>query len=80
MKLRKALIWVLAMLLLCSAPVHAEEDTELRGYWKGHGWKFVSLGQYPYEKDGTVAPVLWRVLEIKDNVALLITEYVIDTQ
>ena len=80
MRLKKALIWLLALLMLLSVPAMAEEDTELRGYWKGHGWKFVQLGQYPYEKNGKVAPVLWRVLEIKDNVALLITEYVIDTQ
>ena len=68
------------MWLLCSLPVHAEEDTELRGYWKGHGWKFVSLGQYPYEKDGTVKPVLWRILEVRDGQALLLTEYIVDTQ
>ncbi len=80
MRVKKALIWLLALLMLLSVSAIAEDDTELRGYWKGHGWKFVQLGHYPYEKDGTVRPVLWRVLEIKDNVALLITEYVIDTQ
>ena len=80
MRVKKALIWLLALMLLLSVPAMAEGDTELRGYWKGHGWKFVQLGQYPYEKNGAVAPVLWRVLEIKDNVALMITEYAIDTQ
>lgn len=76
---KKLLIWLLALLMLCAAPALAEDD-ELRGYIKGQGWKFVSLGQYPYEKDGTVAPVLWRVLQIEDNKALLITEHIIDTQ
>lgn len=79
MHVKKVLICLLALLMLCASPALAEDD-ELRGYWKGHGWKFVQLGQYPYEKDGTVAPVLWRVLELKENQALLITEYVIDTQ
>ena len=79
MRMKKVLITLLALLMLWSIPAMAEEY-DLRGYIKGQGWKFVQLGQYPYEKDGTVAPVLWRVLQIKDDVALLITEYVIDTQ
>ena len=78
MRVKKLLIALLAMLLLSVAAVAEEYD--LRGYIKGQGWKFVQLGQYPYEKNGAVAPVLWRVLEIQDDVALLITEYVIDTQ
>ena len=79
MRVKKVLIALLAMLMLLSIPAMAEEY-DLRGYIKGQGWKFVNLGQYPYEKNGAVAPVLWRVLEIKDDVALLITEYAIDTQ
>lgn len=79
MRVRKVLIALLALLMLLSIPAMAEEY-DLRGYIKGQGWKFVNLGQYPYEKDGTVAPVLWRVLEIENDVALLITEYAIDTQ
>ena len=63
MRVKKVLICLLALLMLCSIPAMAEEY-DLRGYIKGQGWKFVQLGQYPYEKDGTVAPVLWRVLEI----------------
>ena len=70
MRVKKALIWLLALLMLCAAPAMAEDD-ELRGYLRGHGWKFVSLGQYPYEKDGTVEPVVWRVLSIENNQALL---------
>ena len=79
MRVKKALIWLLALLMLCSIPAMAEEHG-LRGYIKGQGWNFVHMGQYPYEKDGTVRPVLWRVLEVEEDVALLITEYVIDTQ
>jgi hypothetical protein len=43
MRVKKALIWLLALMLLLSVPAMAEGDTELRGYWKGHGWKFVQL-------------------------------------
>ncbi len=79
MHLKKAWIWLSVLLLLCLVPGMAGADG-LRGYIKGEGWKFVQLGEYPYEKDGTVKPVLWRVLELADEKALLLTEYVIDTQ
>ena len=32
MRLKKALIWLLALLMLLSVPAMAEDDTELRGY------------------------------------------------
>lgn len=79
MHLKRAWIWLSVLLLLCLVPGMAGADG-LRGYIKGQGWKFVQLGEYPYEKNGKVKPVLWRVLEIEDNKALLLTEYVIDTQ
>lgn len=37
------------------------------------------MGSYPYDKNETTEPVLWRVLSVEDNQALLLTEYVIDT-
>lgn len=79
MQTRKVWIWLTAVLLLCLMPLMAGAE-ELRGYVKGQGWVFAQMGQYPYEKDGTVKPVLWRVLSIENDQALLITEYVIDTQ
>lgn len=50
----------------------------LRGYQKGEGYQFAVYGEYPYEKDGTKTPLLWRVLTVKDDVAFMITEYIID--
>lgn len=79
MQLKKAWIWLSMILLLCLAPSVAGADG-LRGYIKGQGWKFVSLGEYPYEEDGRVKPVLWRMLQLENDQALLLTEYVIDTQ
>lgn len=79
MRLRKVWLCLAAVLLLCMTPLMAGADG-LRGYIKGQGWKFVQLGEYPYEKDGTVRPVLWRVLQIENDRALLLTEYIIDTQ
>ena len=67
---------ILLILLLLPAAVLGEE---MRGYIKGQGYQYVNLGEYPYEKDGTVRPVLWRILSVEDGNALLLTEYVIDT-
>lgn len=38
----------------------------------------IEFGSYPYEADGTVAPIKWRVLDVKENKALLITDKGID--
>ena len=78
MRARNVLTWLVVLLLLCLIPAAGAET--LRGYEKGNGWHYVNFGEYPYEKDGTVAPVLWRVLEVENNQALMLTEYVIDTQ
>ena len=69
---RFALLLALVMLLtgVCacaedSAP-QASEGTPaadvIRSWVKKEGWQYLQLGQYMYEKDGTMAPVLWRVL------------------
>ena len=50
----------------------------LRGYNADAGWQYVVMGVYPYDKDGTPAPVLWQVLGIEDGKALLYTTYIID--
>lgn len=76
MNVKKLLAFLTALLLML--PCAALADSPLRGYVKGEGYQYVSLGAYPYEADGAVAPVLWRVLETKDGQALLLTEYVID--
>lgn len=66
---------VLILLLLLLLPAQAE----IQGYAKGQGYNYVYFGEYPYDRDGTVQPVLWRVLAVQDNKALMLTEYLIDT-
>ena len=70
--------FLLLLLALCLLPLTALGAEPLRGWQKGQGYQYALLGEYPYEKDGTVRPVLWRILEVQDNQALLLTEYVID--
>ena len=76
--MRKTLLsLLLAVLLLLPAAALGEE---MRGYVKGEGYQYVNLGEYPYEADGTVRPVLWRILGIGDRTALLHMENVIDVK
>lgn len=51
-----------------------------RGYVKGLGYAYFSVGSYPQGKDGEVRPLLWRSLDVTDGRALLMTEHVIDAQ
>ena len=75
---RAGLIGALVFCLLFA--LSAQADT-LRGYDKNQGgWQYVNMGAYPYEADGTQAPVLWQVLRVQDGKALLLTTYVVDTQ
>lgn len=76
--------FLLAVLLAaaCVMPCFARAATtaDLRGYQrKKPQYQYVYMGEYPYEKDGTERPVLWRILDVTDGRALLLTEYVIDT-
>lgn len=66
---------LLVLFLLLLVPAQAE----IQGFVKGQGYQYVYFGEYPYEKDGTVQPVLWRVLSVRDSKALLLSEYIIDT-
>ncbi len=38
----------------------------------------VAFGSYPYERDGSFAPLEWQVLEVRNGAALLISRYSID--
>lgn len=78
MHLKKAWIWLIA-LLLCLVPEMAGAE-QLRGYVKGSGWQYAYFGEYPYEANGKTAPVLWRILEYADGKLLMVTEQIIDTQ
>ena len=78
MKRFRALIpaFILAMLFsLCGA-----QASQLRGYDKAAGgYQYLYLGQYPYEEDGTPAPILWEILRVQDGRALILTTEVLDT-
>ena len=60
MLLRKLFTAVLAMTLI--AALAAADAPQLRGFVKGQGYQYATFGTYPFEKDGSTAPLLWRVL------------------
>lgn len=66
-----------------STEIHPVTDAEkvLRGYdAQSESYVYLTFGSYPYEKDGTERPCLWRVLAIENNYAFLLNEYVVDFQ
>ncbi len=77
---------VLAASILAFLPCAPAEDGTgqaegaglLRGYDKKKGYVYVTLGNYPTEKDGTVRPILWRVLSTDDISAYLLSEYILE--
>ncbi|MBQ6959835.1 MAG: CapA family protein [Clostridia bacterium] len=76
--MRKPLtIGMLMLLLLGIMPL---ASAELQGYDKNRGYDYVTMGSYPYTKEGEAKPVLWRVLSVEDGKALLLTEYILDAK
>lgn len=75
--------WMAALLALLLLPLWAQAE-EMRGfdksYPKAERYQWVRLGAYPYEKDGTQRPVLWKVLDVKEGQALLFSDIILDTR
>lgn len=52
--------------------------TPLRGYSAKNGYQYVNFGSYPYSSSGSKKPILWRVLTVEGDMALLWSEYLLD--
>ena len=68
---------LLAMTMLLGVCAAAQEEFSLRGYDKALGYQYVQLGEFPQDADGTVQPILWRVLSVDDTQAYLLSEYIL---
>lgn len=73
--LKRFLALLLAMLLIVTG-VAAEGICNYDK--KKGGYTYVTFGSYPEDKNGNVAPLLWRVLETDGKEAYLLTEYIVD--
>ncbi|MBQ6528622.1 MAG: hypothetical protein IJI38_08860 [Clostridia bacterium] len=78
MRVRRFLIFLLLCVLTVSSACAGADDGTIRSWDKEEKWQYIQLGQYMYEEDGAMAPVLWRVLYVENGKALIITEHVID--
>lgn len=83
------LLMMLALLISFAVPALAadytierspETDAErlLRGWDSEAGYVYMEFGRYPFERDGTVKPCLWRVLALENGCVFLLNEYVVD--
>lgn len=82
--MKKRVVWaamlLLAALLMCGC-AYAQDSgvsVELKGYTPGGEFEYVQLGYFPFTSGGGEQPVLWRVLSVEDDIALLRSEYAID--
>ena len=84
LRLKKCFCVLLILILSAACAVAGAESVAavdacgLRGWDLSSGWQYVIMGYYPYEADGSKAPVLWQVLAVEDGKALLYTTYIID--
>ena len=73
---------ILSMLLclICLTGSAAAVMPEVRGYDHSaeSDYQYLTIGTYPYEEDGTEAPLVWRVIGRDGDVIILFTEDIID--
>ena len=74
----KRLIVFLAVFSLLAGTALGEESSLLRGYDRKKGYVYVSLGAYPTDKDGSIRPIVWRVLSADGESAYLLSEYILE--
>lgn len=75
--MKKIVVIALLAALCLSAALGVCADEQLRGYDKKLGYQYVAFGSFPQEADGTVKPILWRVLDAGEDTAYLLSEYVL---
>jgi hypothetical protein len=79
MSMKQLLATILCLLAILGAGAAPAE--EIVGFSaEAKDYHYMILGTYPYEEDGTEAPLVWRVLGVQDQVATLFTEDVIDVR
>nr|MBR4279937.1 hypothetical protein [Clostridia bacterium] len=73
----KMMALLLAMLLLI--PAALAEDT-LRGYDKKEGYVYLTFGTFPQTEEGERLPIVWRVLQVEDGRAYILSEKVLEAR
>ena len=79
MKSKLSAVLLALVIILSLASIAAGES--IRGYNKAEGgYQYIKMGEYPFEEDGTRAPVLWRVLQVEDQQAILLSDMILDSK
>ncbi len=75
------LTWIVLMScsIACASEGLGSEPFELKGYEGNGEYQYIEMGYYPYTSIGSEQPILWRVLSVHDDIALLRSEYVIES-
>lgn len=60
------------------SPAGAQDGAALRGFVRGEGYQYVTFGAFPQTVEGSVEPLLWRVLSVQDGQAYLLSEHVLE--
>ena len=81
-KMRKRVRQLLKMicvisLVLASVSAAIAQESVVEGYEKNKKYQYVLMGVYPQAEDGSVEPILWRVLAANETEAFLLSEYVL---
>lgn len=77
MRLKSFFLILLCLALAAPTAAFCEDGAVLRGYSKAEGYEYVLFGAYPTEADGTVKPILWRVLRSSQGEAYMLSEYIL---
>lgn len=78
--MKRRLIFIFIMILACLLCVAAVNAEGIRGYSEQDKYCYIQLGTYPTTAEGERAPVLWRVLDVTDEQALLLSDKILDVQ
>lgn len=75
---RKHLLAMMLCLVLLFAALPVLGQGELHGY--DGAYQYVAFGTYPHTKEGGVQPIVWRVLQVQNDVAYLLSDQIIDVK
>ena len=76
---KKSLLALIALLLVLSSASSALalDAVDISGYSRTAGYEYVTFGAYPTDADGTVRPIVWRVMKNENGEAYLLSEYIL---
>lgn len=78
--MKRILIIAILIFAVCIPFTAFADAGEVRDYNETEKYCYVSLGTYPATAEGERAPVLWRVLDVTDGQALLLSDKILDIQ